>query len=417
MAGAGGYLFIFGGITVQGYSNELWMFNLESNNYELLNSQGNVPLRSARGNCKAYETDNNDIIFETFLGETNGRRPLTGVYRYTLSNRTWTEMKKNDGSIYARSQAVALYLEDKILVAGGAVWNVFVEDEILAYDISDNQVSKLDTLPHNIYNAASVFYKNKLYIHGGAASFSSLPLPTIPMNNLIVIELDDSCSEVPVFCNSQCSLGSYFKNDECESCPKGSYRSTHDIDKCEKCPEGYYSDIEGADNSSFCQPCKPGTYNQEPGLSYCYDCPSGSECSLDKIETGSNAYLQTQLISEQPEVYSSKETIVREYNSLSSLILAICSTILLLILISIPKTRKFLISIDYYSLQHNYQSNQPMVIRQTLFGGLATAVFLVVAISVSVSIGLSYGLDNILETKALVHLEALQQEYGTVTYI
>jgi hypothetical protein len=43
MAGAGGYLFIFGGITVEGYSNELWMFNLASNNYELLKSQGNTP--------------------------------------------------------------------------------------------------------------------------------------------------------------------------------------------------------------------------------------------------------------------------------------------------------------------------------------------------------------------------------------
>jgi hypothetical protein len=66
---------------------------------------------------------------------------LTGVYRYTLSNRTWTEIKKNDSSRYARSQAVALYLEDKIFVAGGAFWNFLAKDEILSYDISDNQVS------------------------------------------------------------------------------------------------------------------------------------------------------------------------------------------------------------------------------------------------------------------------------------
>ncbi len=109
------------------------------------------------------------------------------------------------------------------------------------------------------------------------------------MNNLIVIELNDYCNEVLVFCKSQCSVGSYFKNDECESCPKGYYRSTQDKDIREACFEGYYSDVKGADNSRLCQPCGPGTYNKEPGLSYCYDYPSGSECSSDKIYTVSNA--------------------------------------------------------------------------------------------------------------------------------
>jgi hypothetical protein len=49
---------------------------------------------------------------------------------------------------------------------------------------------------------------------------------------------------------------------------------------------------------------------------------------------------QTQLISEQLDLYSGKEIIVREYNSLSILILAICSTVLLLISISFHKTRQ-----------------------------------------------------------------------------
>lgn len=55
-----------------------------------------------------------------------------------------------------------------------------------------------------------------------------------------------------------------------------------------------------------------------------------------------------------------------------------------------------------------------MVIKKTFIGGIATSVYFIIAVSIIFSMGLSYGLDNITETKALVPEVALEQEYGEV---
>ncbi len=53
MAGVGKTIFIFGGITIDGYSDELWMFDSGSSSYTLLKTLGYVS-KIARGKCKAY---------------------------------------------------------------------------------------------------------------------------------------------------------------------------------------------------------------------------------------------------------------------------------------------------------------------------------------------------------------------------
>jgi hypothetical protein len=92
-----------------------------------------------------------------------------------------------------------------------------------------------------------VYYKNKLYIHGGA-SFDDMSLFSIPTNDLIVIELDDGCKESFPFCVSNCSKGTYFSDGECLPGPKGSFSDEIGPGECKLCEAGYFSDTIVADN-------------------------------------------------------------------------------------------------------------------------------------------------------------------------
>jgi hypothetical protein len=415
MAAANDSIFIFGGITNQGYSNELWMFDSGSGTYTLLDSFGDIPIQSARGGCKAYINKDKDVIFETYLGESAGSQPSSSIYSYNISQKVWTEVKAHTNQNFSRSQAAVLYLENSLLVAGGTFWSFRSQNEIYIYDSVTQITQKVGTLPYRIYNAGSVYYKNKLYIHGGGASFNSLPIPESPMNNLIVIDLSDPCTENTVFCEENCSPGSYYTNEGCIECPVGYYNEEFRSIKCKPCPAGYFSNTRNADSSRFCKPCSKNSLNNKEGQAMCFDCPANIDCSTYNTISQLSSYGNKDTITIHPSIFKTKEETVSSYTSSFNLSLAIFSTILLLLLISFHKTREFITNLDYYSFAHNYSGI--MVVRQTFLGGLSTAIFLIIGTSIAFTMGISYGMDNITETKALVPSIILEGEYGSVSYI
>jgi N-acetylneuraminic acid mutarotase len=416
MAAAGDTIFIFGGITNQGYSNELWIFDTGKSTYILLKSLGDIPMKTARGDCKAYIEGNGDIIFESYLGETVGRTGLSGIYKYNLSTSIWTSIKPHQEDDLRASKSASLYIGDKMLVAGGTITNFFCKNEIYIYDINTRTINKLDqTLPHMTYNAASVFYKNKLYIHGGGASFLRFPLHEIPINNLIVIDFEDKCDNEKDICYSKCSYGTYSKNNKCVPCPVGSYQDEIGSYECKKCSSGFYSDTEGADSYSFCKPCSQGTFNSQSGERMCYDCPLGHECSNSKVESGYQSLKNFNSL--QPDIYYTNEEISALYSKYFSIALFIASSIVIALLLSFDRTRYFIKSLDLYQMRHNYEINKPVIKRKTLFGGVFSLIFIFVGLSIVFTNSLSMILDNISETKALVPLVALNEKYENVIYI
>lgn len=413
MAAAGNTIFIFGGISNEGYSNELWAFESGSNTYTLLEPFGNYPSKSARGKCRAF-ISNEEIIFETYLGETDGRQPLIDIHQYNLAQKTWIMISKPNYLNIERSQASALFFGNKLLVAGGSFWNFIVKNTVYIYDFISQEIPDYPiNLPFSIYNGASIYYKNKLYMHGGGASLNSLPLPDIPINHLVIIDLDDECTQDKEFCKSKCSPGTYYSDGECMACPKGTFKDFLGPEECTKCAKGYYSDAKGADSPIFCKPCPLYTFNLNEGEDKCYNCPSGIDCSTDNIEFKH----QQSTESYQPDIYNSYEDIVSEYSMIFNIVISLISFIVIISLFSFMKTRRILTNLDMYTLQHNYKLDHPMVARKTIIGGIASISFIVVAMSIVFSMGLTYGLDNIVETKALVPLVVLEQEYGSVISI
>jgi uncharacterized membrane protein YciS (DUF1049 family) len=88
--------------------------------------------------------------------------------------------------------------------------------------------------------------------------------------------------------------------------------------------------------------------------------------------------------------------------------------IFIVLLLIFKKTQVCLKNIDMYSFKHNYGLDQPMYIRKTLIGGVFTTAFIFAALAITFIMFLSYAIDNIRETKALVPLAALEQQYDGV---
>ncbi len=415
MASANDSIFIFGGITNQGYSNELWKFDSGSGTYALLDSFGDIPIKSARGGCKAYINQDNDVIFETYLGESVGRQALSSIYSYNVSTKVWTYIREHSNDVFSKSQTATLYIDNKLLVAGGAFWSFRANDEIYIYDSDKRIHQKVGNLPRKTYNAASVFYKNKLYIYGGGASFNRLPLSKIPVNDLIVIEFDDYCSDRPTFCKESCSPGTHYRNDSCITCSEGFYSKNIGSSVCTPCPKGYFSDKESADSEIFCKPCSEYTFNEKEGQRMCYDCAENSKCSETNVSLTIDEFKYETTYFDNPDIYKSNQEKVSEYTDNFNLILALISTVILLLLISIKRIRIFITNLDYYSLNHNYSG--VMIVKQTFIGGLTTIILIIISISLAFSMGLAYSIDNIEETKALVPSVIIREEYGSVRYI
>lgn len=58
-----------------------------------------------------------------------------------------------------------------------------------------------------------------------------------------------------------------------------------------------------------------------------------------------------------------------------------------------------------------------MYMRKTFLGGLASVLFIMASITIIFDISLSYALDNIVESKALVPIIPLEKEYKNVSFI
>jgi hypothetical protein len=287
------------------------MFDPGTSKYTLIQAIVKKPYVSANGNCRAYIDTGVDIIFETYLGQTTNTDPLSSIFRYTHSKGKWTAIIESKNLLYRQGLASVLFMEGKLLIAGGDQFNYIASNQINILDITTQTYRTVANLPSFSYSAGSVFYKNKLYIHGGGGNLSGLSLFDIPMNDSIAIEFDDKCEENLTFCARSCSEGTY-----CVVCPEGSYSDETGATKCKLCDKGYYSDTKGADSYHFCKPCPYGTFNTNPGQSRCLQCPYVKTCSLYQVNDFDERYAK-QKTSEQPSLYNNNDDISNIFSAQS----------------------------------------------------------------------------------------------------
>jgi hypothetical protein len=266
-----GFFLLYGGLDANGYSSELWKFDFSTRQYELLSSLEGPP-PSAFSSCQIYKNSNKKPIFQVYMGESFSL-PTSYVYEYRLHSKEWHMIKDNvyDPRI-SKTKSAAFMINDNLVVAGGIEMNYISFNKITILNVNTDQAETIAQLPESSYYAASVFYKNKIYIHGGAESFGGLPLSNILKNNLIVINLNDECNSSSNSCIPACSRGTYYSEGECLICPKGSYSDHTGAESCKLCPKGYFSNVRGADSYRTCKLCTNGYFGKEEGQAECYKC-------------------------------------------------------------------------------------------------------------------------------------------------
>ena len=358
-----GLFFLYGGLDATGYSHEFWKFDFNTREYELLDSLEGPP-PSAFSSCQIYENSNKEPIFQVYMGETSSHA-TSFVYEYRLNSKQWHMIKDAgyDGRI-SKSKAAAFMINDNLVVAGGIDMSYRSFNQILMLDITTDKVETIGKLPEFSYNAASTFYKNKIYIHGGAHSYGDLPLSSILKNDFLVIELNSECNSSSNFCIPTCSKGTYSSEGKCSVCPKGSYSDDIGAESCGLCPKGYFSNVIGADSFRTCKLCTSGYFGKEEGQAKCYQCPIANECSHDRVLPGPvSSSINFQSI--QPELYEYNEDSVATDSLYFDISLGILAVILLGSLLSFSKSRSFIQKLDLYSKSHTYGTGEVMYVKET----------------------------------------------------
>lgn len=407
MSSVDGYLFIFGGITEQDISEELWSYDISTNMFELYSSNAIQPPKSAFSQCSA-ELEEDEIVFYVYFGETSGETPLSTVYKYILSRKIWIEVRnKGYESEFSRSDSKIFKVDNKLIIVGGQQWNTRALNDIQELNLTDGTFTRLGTLPCSFYNAGGVYYKDDIYIFGGGNSFGAVSVISVPRNIFIKISLNKNCGEK---CNWPCSFGSKRKGENCEACEAGYYSDKLEHDMCNPCPKGTYGQTKGAETQRQCYPCPENSFSDNEGSSFCKDCAETEKCLVGTSTPGKGYFSSNEISSSQPKAYKTFEGI----NSivLTTQLAALFSCVFVLIIfISVNRLRNALDKIDMFEECHNYDSEQFMKLRTTKIGGVFTIIYLTIAVTfIAISIMLFY-LDNIEEIKNLVPSIILEDDY------
>ncbi|OMJ67915.1 hypothetical protein SteCoe_34790 [Stentor coeruleus] len=410
------HVYIYGGVTNTGVSNELWDFNLWNNKYTKLSSDEAF----SYGTCALYEGH-----FYVILGSKESSIPKSRIRIYSLKLNLWFKYYEIFDGRAKSSQAIQIFINGTVFKIGGQAWETEPKNDIWLFDknyypenytfynkTADNStqiIQKLGDVPVYSFKAAYVYYNMSIYVFGGGSVSGNTLRMKVPNSDFFSISMKDICGD---YCPSSCSGGTYEGEDVCSICPAGSYSEGIGNSTCTLCPVGTYNGIKGGSSNRQCYPCPEGSFANKPGSPYCLNCPAGLYCP-----PGSNSaidlFSSDISYSIQPSLYKTGSSSSQVYYY--EIAIGVFMLIVTIIVLSTKKCRERLYSIDIYNNLHNYVIGEPMYMRVTFFGGLFTLFFITIALIIIGATIISYEVSNIQETKSLVPLAILENEVSDFT--
>ncbi|OMJ74103.1 hypothetical protein SteCoe_27050 [Stentor coeruleus] len=387
------YIYIHGGVTQNTYSNELWRFDLRTNLYSLIT---NSPKRIAYHNCQLI-----DDLFYSLFGCDETQTDYQGKMIYDINNGLWIKEKAMSSSGGA-TQGVSLQFGNKLFYFGGRT-NYFVAYRRLCLDYEGKNYN----IPTNYYpyDTAFTYYKTRIYVYGGG--LLNLYKTMMPFNQQInMISFDLNTTYIDDGISFNCSIGTWFNGENCESCPPGSYSDSVNLSNCTLCPSGSYNPNRGSTSYRQCYPCPEGYYNPNEGASNCLSCTSDSFCPPGTI-TPSFYKFTSKISSIQPSIYKGKNysTII-----INIQVTAGALTLLIIILILMTRLEKKIFIIDIYTASHLYEFEKPFIRTRNTIGGTFSTFFYCAVVILFISPFIIYFYDNIVEIKSLQQLDVLENE-------
>lgn len=411
MAVTGYTIIIFGGKTLAGYTNEIWTFDFGTGEYTMLDTEGDIPPPLAYSKC-SIRTGEEGEEFLVFFGESTGVKAQSGVYSLNLTEKKWTKVRGRFYDPISRSEASAVLLDNRVLLAGGHEAGTTAHSEIYDLDLVTDQYTLIGNLPKNSFSASMVYYEDKLFIHGGGYSFSTLSIRNIPTNDFYVIQLNEQCDLTKEFCNWPCSKGSFLNSTlDCEACSPGHFSDELGALECKACSAGYYLPDSSADSSIQCKPCDRGKYNSYKGQHTCRECPYNTKCPISSTYPVSETFSEPSFTSSHPILYDESTSSLTRLQENIWLSLSLLYLFLLILLVSKSKLRRYLQMLDIYKEHHNYKIGSIMYLRKTLAGGVFTFIAMSMISILVLHSSVNYLYDNIKESKALVPNVALETDY------
>ena len=390
-------IYIYGGETNSGISNSLYVYNLLTRSYSLISTDRSV----AYAACYII-----DEYFYVIFGESYNSLPNKFASVYNTTGREWSVYLEADKDEFQPTRGVTLFINGSIIVIGGQVLNIYPFNNVTFYSPFINETSlKMGQIAEFPFNSAIVYYKTKFYVFGGGEVIGQSLIPSRSISRMYSIQARDICNDSK--CKILCSEGTESVNEDCGLCKAGSYSNTAGNETCVPCTVGTYNPYSGSSSNRQCYPCGSGTYNNLTGQSYCVDCLAGYSCPPGSV-TPSETINEYSLDSIQPALFTQASISSKIFNF--EIIVGLTMLFLILFCACVEYTRKKLHKIDIYNKLHNYQINKVMMLKNTLLGGIASLVFVGIAIFIIGSTFINFIDYNILETKSLVPKAVLDEE-------
>ncbi|OMJ70696.1 hypothetical protein SteCoe_31256 [Stentor coeruleus] len=387
-------IFLYGGLTSSGISKELWIFFMGNSSYMKISEDFPVVYHT----CVIIHEE-----FYVIFGSTYGEEPISRVRYYNFLKKKWATYYDHEYTDVNPVQGIQLMINGKIIVVGGQAWQL---DPIFLIQVfAENTVIKQETLSVSVYASSYAYYKKDFYSFGGGSAIGTTLRLSIPSSHFIKISLSSICANDK--CDDLCSSGTYSSGLLCEVCPKGSFSEGYGNTKCQLCGEGTFNAYYSANSNRQCYPCPEGSYSSNPGANYCLDCITGMVCPAgSKIPI--EYFYENNEKSIQPQIYKGNaDEDVAWYFQVSVFIV---SFVIVINFVLWGKLRKSLMFWDLFEDLHNHELNFPMIRVKNKVGGFFSLVFFGISIIIIGSSLISFNLDNIQETKALVPLVIMENE-------
>ena len=114
-------------------------------------------------------------------------------------------------------------VDKSIIIANGSRWGNWAFNDVWVLNMESNSIEHMIDLDWNTFAESSVYHKNSLYVFGGGDSLADGVIrKTRSVDRFYKVNFPDM----------PCSQGSYLFNNECISCPKGTYKDTYGPDSC-----------------------------------------------------------------------------------------------------------------------------------------------------------------------------------------
>ncbi|CAG9318128.1 unnamed protein product [Blepharisma stoltei] len=266
---------IYGGITYNGLSDELWYLDLDTKSYTQLQSANDGPGPIYLAGCKCPSDRTHRLFVHSGIGPNE--IPSNGIYIFNKSYMNWTKLYHDQDNLqYARGYTKIFKVNFKYVYFGGEGINS-PDDSCYYWNQTSNGFYKFGVLPKYIFAAAQECFGTSIYMHGGGAAMGENFRWTVPVSNFLYVDLISACVGNDPCTWAWCSSGTYLSNNVCEICPSGTYQPYYG-GTCLKCPKGTYYPGIGATSIDQCYPCNDGTYNPYKGASFCLNCPAGVTC-------------------------------------------------------------------------------------------------------------------------------------------